>query len=215
LAGRFLLFGLGVNGLGGVLSIRRKTSSRVRSLPIRKFNFPFLAAHPNYIRILGRILLAYGELEVDLMNAVATAQDMNIAIKVMYRMRGESQRIQVADGLAREVFKGHGLETVFSEAIGDMAYATSIRNQYAHCSWDKTGKKISFVDIEAVAQSNGLADKTPIVRRTVTLQLLKQQESFFAYVQSCLCYLKDELRRRKGEVVETPWPKPGRPGSRG
>jgi len=56
-----------------------------------------------------------------------------------YRMRGESQRINIADGLGQELYTQAKLGTEFSEAIGNMTYAVSIRNQYAHATWDRAG----------------------------------------------------------------------------
>src|SRR5579863_8524181 len=127
---------------------------------MKSFNFPFLRNFSKQRIALGRLLLAYAELEVDLCNVVAEAYDLNIAIKALYRMRGESQRIQIADGLARQLYAEAKLETPFCEVIGDMQYAVTIRNQYAHCTWAvwPTSKNLAFVNYEDAAKSNSSAD---------------------------------------------------------
>jgi len=177
---------------------------------MKAFNFPVLRSFPKQRVVLGRILLAYAELEMDLCGVVSYAHDLNIAIKALYRMRGEGQRIQIADGLARQVYAAAKLETVFSEMIADMTYATGIRNQYAHCVWNRTGKKLSFLDMEAIAYENGPADKAKTVKRRIDLKLLRQQETFFAYVQDCLLYLQSAIQAHQGIKVDKPWPKPAK-----
>jgi putative SOS response-associated peptidase YedK len=44
--------------------------------------------------VIGRLLVDYGELELDLMNCVQVARsfDLNVTLKVMFRVRGESIR---------------------------------------------------------------------------------------------------------------------------
>ncbi|MBT1517011.1 hypothetical protein KIP88_42290 [Bradyrhizobium sp. SRL28] len=65
--------------------------------------FPIHSTFPNEMAVIGRLLLDYGELELDLMNCVQVARkyDMNSTLKAMFRIRGEMSRIQIADALGR------------------------------------------------------------------------------------------------------------------
>ena len=177
---------------------------------MKSFNFPFLRDFPKQRIAIGRLLLAYAELEVELCNCIAAAYDLNIAVKALYRMRGESQRIQIADGLARELYTTAKLETPFSETIGDLGYAVQIRNQYSHCCWARDGKYLAFVNYEDAAKTNSRADRAVTIFYRVDLALLKKQETFFAYVQDCLFYLQSEYQNRTGDPPNSVWPKPAK-----
>ena len=68
--------------------------------------FPIHNTFPREMSVIGRLLVHYGELELDLMNWVQVARsfDLNATLKVMFRVRGESNRIDIADGLGRTVY---------------------------------------------------------------------------------------------------------------
>ena len=60
--------------------------------------------------MIGRILVGYGELEYAMLTALAAILgDLNLTVKVMYRNRGEEQRLQIADALMRHEFEKKGL----------------------------------------------------------------------------------------------------------
>src|SRR4051812_11529990 len=80
--------------------------------------------------IVGRLLPGYASLEIDMMNCIRWAGTLDTALKVMYRARGETARINVADALARPYYTGLGLETEFARAIGAMRYCLKIGNQF-------------------------------------------------------------------------------------
>src|ERR1700716_2111028 len=74
--------------------------------------FPVHSKFPKEMAVIGRILLDYGELELDLMNCIQVARkyDMNSTLKAMFRIRGEMSRIQIADALGRVPYATVGLE---------------------------------------------------------------------------------------------------------
>jgi hypothetical protein len=53
--------------------------------------FTIHSTFPKEMAVIGRILVDYGELEVDLMNCVQVARsfDLNGTLKAMFRVRGE------------------------------------------------------------------------------------------------------------------------------
>jgi hypothetical protein len=92
--------------------------------------------------LIGRLLAGYGSLESVLSGAVGMLRrDLDMTIKAMFRPRGETQRIEIADALGRQPFSAVGFGNQFSEAIAGTRYCLKIRNQFAHCHWhdDLTG----------------------------------------------------------------------------
>ena len=63
--------------------------------------FPIHSRFPKEMAVIGRLLVDYGDLELDLMNAVQVMRkyDLNSTLKTMFRVRGETNRIDIADGL--------------------------------------------------------------------------------------------------------------------
>lgn len=175
--------------------------------PIRNeafLNFPDEAAS------VGRLLMGYSTLELDLMNCALWAHDLDPVLKAMYRARGESARVKIADGLARPYYHSLGLGTPFERAVGAMRYCLKIRNQYSHCVWhdDKSGQ-LSFADLEELAELNtvvGTLLGLTIFR--VNAALLDQQESYFGSASELFIWVNYEGRRRAGKVSTPPRPEP-------
>jgi hypothetical protein len=89
---------------------------------------------PAEAEIIGRLLASYTDLEIGVMHMVQVVRDdLDTALKVMFRTRGEGQRLQVADAFARQYYVTLGLETEFAMAMSAVRYALKIRNQFAHC----------------------------------------------------------------------------------
>ena len=151
--------------------------------------------------IIGRLLAGYGELELELcFCATAARNDFNMVFKAMFRPRGESQRIQIADAIAREPFHEKKLGTLFDETIGAVAFCLKIRNQYAHCYWTTDfGKQLGFVVMEETARDNKRVDNVLALKtRHLDAKTLKAQEAYFVHTRDCLRYLAGEFNLRAG-----------------
>lgn len=99
-------------------------------------------AHQIEIATIGRILAGYTEIEFQLlMCVVAVTEDVDSAVKALYRTRGESQRIEIADALCRQRIKALDMGGDYENAIGAMHHCKKIRNQYSHCHWVSRGCK--------------------------------------------------------------------------
>jgi hypothetical protein len=153
--------------------------------------------------VIGRLLAGYGNLESALSSCVAMAKnDLNMVLKAMFRARGETQRVDIADAIGRPAYGALNLETMFAEAISDIRYCLKIRNQYAHCQWhdDLTGR-LCFIDMEEIAKPNAvITDLLGLTFHYLTPILLTEQEGFFVYVADCLLYLNYEGRLRAGRI---------------
>ena len=86
--------------------------------------------------IIGRLLVAYADLEFSLFHCVnAIRDDFNTIFKAMFKARGETPRIDIADIFGRQSYHNIGLETQFERAVSSVRYCIKFRNRYAHCLW--------------------------------------------------------------------------------
>lgn len=173
-------------------------------------------ARPAELPLIGHLLLAYSELEVGLMHIVMAARkDFDSSFKAMYRIRGEEQRIKIADGLARQALLGleENLGNQFAVSIGAMHWCRTIRNQYAHCQWvDGEGGYVRFVALEDCARENRLFENFDTVDiRRVDLALIQQQRDYFDYVEQMFLWVVHRTRVLQKMQRESPYrdlPKP-------
>lgn len=172
---------------------------------------PAFDQFPKEGAIIGRLLAGYGELELSLCFCVsAIRDDFNMTFKAMFRPRGESQRIDIADAIGREPYHILNLGTVFEEAIANMRYCLKIRNQFAHCYWtDDFGRKLGFVQLEETAKQHApVSDVWHIPAHDVGLSLLESQEEFFFHTHNAFWYLNYEVSVRAGKSSKNPRPVP-------
>lgn len=154
---------------------------------------------PEEAAIIGRLLAGYTWLEIAMMQCVQVVRgDMDTVLKVMYRTRGESQRIDVCDAFGRQHYESVGLGTPFAMAIGAMEFCVRVRNQYSHSIWSETKGKLTFVNFEEIAKSHTaityLADPEQLV---VDLPLLQAQEEYFLYTSQLFGWVQTEGQFRK------------------
>lgn len=170
-----------------------------------------LDKYPDESLIVGRILVSYANLEIDLMHCVKAANDnLDTALKTMFRSRGETQRIQVADALCRQEFKNIGLGTEFEMAVGAMNVCKKIRNQYAHCNWwdDLTGN-LAFANLEEISKSNNvITDLNDLTAKHVDVDLLTEQFVYFQYTSNLFIWLTNRYNDLEGKTFHPGVSKP-------
>lgn len=172
---------------------------------------PAFDKFPREGAIVGRLLVGYGELELGLCFCVAAARDdFNMVFKAMFRPRGESQRILIADAMGRGPLHQAGVAQPFEEAISAMKLCLKIRNQFAHCYWtDDFGRQLGFVELEDTADKNRtINDVYHIKASDITLAVLEAQEAYFVYTRDLLAHLtsrvKQGARKSPGSVFPAP-----------
>jgi len=156
--------------------------------------------------IIGRLLAGYGELEYDLSICLgATLEKAETAVRTLFRVRGEKQRIDTADALMRDVYISNELGNEYCEAIGNMHWCRTCRNQYAHCHWLGQENGLYFTNLETSAKKHG-----PIILNllNVDVPLLEEQEAYFKYTQRLLTYLYHEHEKKAGKFSNHPFPAP-------
>jgi hypothetical protein len=142
-----------------------------------------------------------GELELEMCACVAaTTNDLDAAIKKLFRTRGEMNRIKTADSMMTARYISAGLETKYRRTIANMDWCRTVRNQYAHCNWYDTSEEgLCFVDLEHTAKLKKKIVSVAKHRYPIDATLLIQQEQYFRYVQKCFWYLVESYKSFKGE----------------
>jgi hypothetical protein len=157
---------------------------------------------PAEAALIGRMLAGYADLEIDLMHcAKAVRDDLDLALKAMFRGRGNAQRIDVADALGRQRYHGLGLGADFERGIAAVRYCLNIRNLYAHCTWwnDNSGQ-LAFANLEELAKQNvAVTDLHGLTVNHVTQPLLQAQFAYFEHTDNVLIGLIQEGNRRTGK----------------
>jgi hypothetical protein len=180
-------------------------------MPGRPILSPFLK-FPDGAAIIGRLSAGYTTLEVGLMHCVQVVRDdFDAVLKAMFRVRGETARINIADALGRHFYNDRGLGTEFGMAIGAIRHCLKIRNQYAHCVWyGDRSDKLAFVNVEEIARDNArLIDLKSLTVRYVDVPILQAQEDYFVYADELLLWTNYEGRLRDGKIKTNALIKPG------
>jgi hypothetical protein len=159
---------------------------------------------PDEANIVGRLLAGHGQLEVDLMNCVTVARrELDATLKTMFRARGETRRIKIAEALASEAYGVQALGADFELAVNAVRHCLQIRNQYAHCTWynDYSGM-LAFVNLEELAKQHAtVTDLRSLTIHHVDVPLLGRQEAYFAYASASLVWVNFEGRYRDGRLT--------------
>jgi hypothetical protein len=176
----------------------------------RKTILSSFVRHPEEAAIIGRLIAGYGELEFDLAFCVRwIIDDEDTAFKVMYRAPGEMQRILMADALARtKLPQGRG-RTTFEQIVASMHHCRKIRNQYAHCHWyEYADGTLVFINLEEIAAQHDAVVISSVTQRVPTLDLLREQESFFVNVRDRMAWLICEAQVWAGIQKSNPYALP-------
>jgi hypothetical protein len=170
-------------------------------------SMPVFQRFPVEAEIIGRLVVGYGELELDLFNCVAMGiSDFDNTIKAMFRHRSETKRIRIAETLGQEPYAKLGLGDWFDEAIIGMRYCVQIRNQYAHRNFLDNSGILAFVNLEELAKRvEVVKNLLSLTVMQVTPTLLEDQERYFVYVRHTIGFVNYEGRFRSGKIKANPF----------
>jgi hypothetical protein len=146
---------------------------------------------------IGIMLLAYGEIEFGLLRCVGVVlnEDHDTAARILFRARGETARIEIADALVRPPFAKVGLGGKWSNAYGAAKICKNIRNQYAHCHWhQELLGNVVFLDFDQDSQKP--EGSLELTRKSVTPELVAEQLKYFEYCVGMLWHIEPEYRKR-------------------
>lgn len=180
-----------------------------------------LSRFPKHASLIGEMLVGYGELEFAMTTLVQQAIKRSIsdAARVVYRMRGAQNRIDVSDALLRPFYKQIGLNGPYGQWLGAMRRCRVIRNQYAHCTWYHEDGRLLMAELAEAAQPP--EGPALLTFTSLELPLVKQQYDYFEYTHDLAYYLKNEgayridrRRRHKAKLpTSLPAPRLGSPRS--
>jgi len=172
---------------------------------------PAFDRHPRQATLIGRIVLAYGEIEFSVCRNAGHALDMLAEIlNTLYKTRASSARIDFAQSIIAQECKELGLLETLETCVAMVATCTKIRNRYAHCNWaDTPGHKKSglfYADLE----NSEFETNTEFFHhfRHVTPRILKGQLDYFAYTMEWLQFLNHEIAVKQGRLRGHNWPRP-------
>jgi hypothetical protein len=155
--------------------------------------------HPEERDLIGKIILAYGVMEVALLEATSAALDGNLttAMRVLFRLKSESNRLEVADALIRPRFTKHRLGDAWHDAYLAFKFCKGVRNTYAHSQWvsDEHGV-LRFGDLDKAAQGHG--EKGKIDMRPLTKGVLVKQFAYFTHAEHLILWATDQYQKKTG-----------------
>lgn len=164
---------------------------------------------PEEAAVIGRLVVGYGELEYLLALLVSAAiGDEERAVRAIFRCKGETARIDVADALARPIYEAAGLGGAYTEALGAVRLCKTIRNQYAHSHWVADEGMLKFADIGDAAHKS--EPRLTFVFKAIGNVVLNQQARWFDYTHHLLAHLAQTLARKMGQSSSPPVEAPPR-----
>lgn len=160
-----------------------------------------LSLFPEESAVIGSLVIGYGEIEYDLatcVEAVMGDAEPSRGFKAMYCSKGEDGRPKLADVLCRSSFAQRGLGDAFSETLDGVRHCKKIRNQYAHSNWTTAKAAVGEIHewseggLRLVLLEESARKAGPMIfeLRTITLELLNEQDAYFRNVRDWLIYLR-------------------------
>ena len=142
---------------------------------------------------LGRIVIGYGELEINLIHLSGLAINQKWPVlAACHSVRTETGKIDIAVALAKDAMKEQGLGAEFEIAVRYLRHCLTIRNNYAHAHWGEFQGELKFMKADGAFER----PLKPIQWKAITLDLVKQQEAFFENTRKWLLYLVLTLEAR-------------------
>jgi hypothetical protein len=158
--------------------------------------------------IIGRLLAAFGELEVTVCYNAAKATNLSVRDSVdatLYRIRTTRSRLEAADALMRPIYTAADLTEAYVDAFGRVMQCLRIRNQFAHCNWgDHETTGLFFVDLQVAAERPDFAFHW----KHVDVPLLERHETCFEGALEALRFADHEMAVKQGKLQSHFWPKP-------
>jgi len=167
--------------------------------------------HQAELAIIGKLIMAYGELEFATMDLVRATMGGSTekAVKALYRLRSESNRLELADALLTPDLRDKSYGGYWNEAYSALKHCKNIRNQYAHGHFVADDGLLRFGDLDEASSSKNSLFKIRL--RPVHLETLEAQLDFFHYSNHLLYWLADQVRLETGQprliAPEVPKPK--------
>jgi hypothetical protein len=169
---------------------------------------PAFYRHPEEAAIIGRLVVAFGELEFTICQLAADAFGMLMPIlRTLYRSRMTSSRLDTAYNLALPVCERHQLGEDWKDAYAAVLDCLRIRNRYAHSNWadHPATPGLFFTDLSAAADA---ASGFEFDWRHIDVAILQNQESYFVYALELLRFVESQIHIKLGRSPSVVLPMP-------
>jgi hypothetical protein len=160
-----------------------------------------LDKHPRERDLIGKLILAYGELEfmlLDMLRAVL-GDDLMTATRTLYRLRSEANRLSVADAIIRPKMGEQGLLQEYLDAHCTTFACKNIRNRYAHGQYISDKGHLWVGDLDEAAKSTGA--QAQVKFKSLPLTHLQREFDYFAYAEHALIYATNQFRLKTGQSL--------------
>ena len=169
---------------------------------------PGFDRHPNEVPLLGRLLVAFGEIEVTLAVVVGTVGLGNLerGLRAIYKVAGMASRLELADALLQPKFLEAGLDADYTNNREAILHCKTLRNQFAHCIWADDSGGLYFTDLERAADRGNMLHFN---WRHVDATLLTEQLEYFDNTLAGVISLENRWLRWAGKKpsYDAPMPK--------
>ncbi len=172
---------------------------------------PAQERHPQHATLIGKIVLAYGEIEFSVCRNAGQALDMlGEILTTLYKTRASSARVDFAQTIIAQECRELGLNQTLNTCIEMVAVCTRIRNRYAHCNWADSGSFPRSGLFVADLEKSEFDVNSEFFHhfRHLTPAILRQQLSYFAYTMEWLEFLNHEIALKQGRLKKHFWPEP-------
>jgi hypothetical protein len=169
------------------------------------YRIPAFKRFPSEMAIIGRLLIAFSELEFKTMCCAGEIMNGHSVLKVLYLVGSSHNRIDAADALMRHHWDNE-LSEPYVTMITALKLCEQIREQFAHCIWDdRNGSGLCFANpAESEIQKGGFNYHW----YRVGVVLLAEQEAYFNNTYDWLVYLENERHLRVGKAQNNAYEKP-------
>lgn len=157
---------------------------------------PAFIKYPEEAKLLGEIVLGYGEIDLSfaMMAGAATGQKFAL-LHAVNQVRSETARIDIANALASEFFTALGLREYYDYALAAVRYCLKIRNQWAHSQWgDMDPYGLAFTKTDGNVFAPPIK---PTEWRSVTIEVLRKQEEYFEHTRHWILVLDTIVQARQ------------------
>lgn len=163
---------------------------------------------PEELAAIGRMVIGYSELDLGICHASGLILNNRWSVlAALHSLRQEAARLDIIEHLTRAPFAAAGLGAEFEETLQSLKHCRSIRNKYAHATWNiddtATPHVLLFADITNTDWTNA---KPKFVR--TSLVLIQAQEAFFDYTKGCVLFLETRAKGQSHQSMPPKIPQP-------
>ena len=161
------------------------------------------ARHPTAATYVASMLAGYGELEYFWSQCLgAVLRDDNAALHMLFRVRSEAARLDIADAVLAPRFAAVDLADEYANAIAAMRWCRRVRNQYAHSHWTQERGNLCIFSMEDAAKKGDDGRDPPIEIRPLKLSSSFGSGGVFSPYTSCTEIPARGLSPEDGTIVQ-------------